>query len=82
MPKQRKHRLVLYVKDPTRAIGIVDRLWAVGELTSAQRVAMVAKIDARHLAIEKLKNEKLKKQMAQIRRFFVNNGTDSGSTKE
>ncbi len=82
MPKQRKHRLVLYVKDSARAIGIIERLWAVGELTDEQRQQMVAKIDAKHLVVEAEKKEKLKKQMAQIRAFYTNNDTDSSKTRK
>ena len=55
------------MKDPARAIGIIDRLWAVGELTQVQRRQMIRKIDVKRLLIEDAKNEKLKKLFAEIR---------------
>ena len=54
----------MYIKDSDRAIGIIDRLWAVGELTTEQRVAMVSKIDEKRIAIEKEKKQKLENLLA------------------
>lgn len=66
MPRTHKHRLVVYVKSPKRAIGIIDRLWAVGELTTAQRAEKIRNI----LEREADKNEKLKNKFAEIRQFY------------
>jgi len=81
MPKPRKHRVVLYIKDSDRAIGIIDRLWAVGELTTEQRVAMVSKIDEKRIAIEKEKKQKLEKITAYFRQFYKNTGTNTKKRK-
>ena len=66
MPRPCKHRLVIYVKSARRAIGIIDRLWAVGELTDEQRKEKVRDI----LEREATQNEKLKNKFAEIRQFY------------
>lgn len=73
MPKPRKHRLVIYIKSTHRAIGIVDRLWAVGELTTAQRAEKIRNI----LEYEAETNEKLKNKFAQIRQFYQKSVPDT-----
>lgn len=76
MPKARKHRLVLYVQSTRRAVGIIDRLWAVGELTDAQRAEKVR--DILEYAAEQ--NEKLKNKLSEIRQFYKNTVPDSQNT--
>lgn len=76
MPKARKHRLVLYVQSTRRAVGIIDRLWAVGELTDAQRAEKVR--DILEYAAEQ--NEKLKNKLSEIRQFYKNTVPDSQET--
>ena len=71
----------MYIKDSDRAIGIIDRLWAVGELTSEQRVAMVSKIDEKRIAIENEKKQKLEKITAYFRQFYKNTGTNTKKRK-
>ena len=77
MPKQRKHRLVIYVKSTRRAIGIVDRLWAVGELTDAQRGEKIRSI----LETQAEQDEKLKNKFAQIRQFYQKSVPDTRKGK-
>lgn len=72
MPKARKHRLVLYVQSTRRAVGIIDRLWAVGELTDAQRAEKVR--DILEYAAEQ--NEKSKNKISEIRQFYKNTVPD------
>ena len=76
MSKPHKHKLVFWVKSPERALGIIVRLWAVGELTRMQREAMVRKIDAKRLADESDKNKKFDFLFAEIRHFYEHNGTE------
>ena len=71
----------MYIKDSDRAIGIIDRLWAVGELTSAQRIAMVSKIDEKRIEIENQRKQKLAKLTACFRQFYKNTGTNTKITE-
>jgi hypothetical protein len=66
MAKAKKYKLEFWIKSPQRAIGIIDRLWAVGELSREQRQQMISKIDSKYIQVEKEKNEKIKKLFAQI----------------
>lgn len=61
MAKAKKYKLEFWIKSPQRAIGIIDRLWAVGELSREQRQQMISKIDSKYIQVEKEKNEKIKK---------------------
>lgn len=82
MSRPRKYKLVFWVKSADRAVGIIDRLWAVGELTREQRAAMVAKIDDKRLIAEQAKNKKFDFLFAQIRQFYGDNGTQSAKKEK
>lgn len=77
MPRPCKHRLVIYVKSARRAVGIIDRLWAVGELTDEQRKEKVRDI----LEREAIHNEKLKNKFAEIRQFYQKSVPDTRKGK-
>ena len=66
MAKAKKYKLEIWVKSPQRAIGVIERLWAVGELNNDQRQAMIKKIDSKYVQIENEKQKKLKKLFAEI----------------
>lgn len=82
MSRPRKYKLVFWVKSADRAVGIIDRLWAVGELTREQRDAMVAKIDDKRLIAEHVKNKKFDFLFAQIRQFYEHSGTQSAKKEK
>ncbi|MBR2250947.1 MAG: hypothetical protein IJ881_00690 [Neisseriaceae bacterium] len=66
MAKAKKYKLEIWVKSPQRAIGIIERLWAVGELNNDQRQAMIQKIDSKYIQVENERQKKLKKLFAEI----------------
>ncbi len=77
MARPKKYKLEIWVKSAPRAIGIINRLWAIGELTDVQRINMIAKIDSKKLDAENEKNKKFQKLTAHFRQFYKHYTADS-----